>query len=134
MDTIGIVLTIYVLISFLWVITVIFFRVYLINKYTDRVINLLKMEGFTEVAERLESIVKKIGKFGLRGFSGPAREHRKAWKEFRTIDIPKEKRELYKIQKVFIIDVIINNLGLIILCIIPCFSIVYFILYTIIFM
>jgi hypothetical protein len=133
MEVIDIILPLYFAIIIIWMALIGLFYWYLFSKKTDRVIDLLKKEGYTAVAQRLEKIVGKLGKFGRRGFSYLAREHRRAWKEFSRLKIAKEKKELYKIQRSFIIFQF-NVLGLIFLFLVPILIIVGFILYTIIFM
>jgi hypothetical protein len=71
-----------------------FLLVFFHLRLTDRVIELLRQEGFLELSSKLHRIIAVLGKFPIKG-ANDAVQFFRTWKEFYNLRISKRAPKLY---------------------------------------
>jgi hypothetical protein len=92
---------------------------------TEKIISLLTVHGFTDMSNQMQNVVSTIGKIRpYNGFSKESKTWNNAWDNFRKMKIPKDYKDLYRLQ--FIAKAIDFCQLIVILAFlsIPCFFIV----------
>jgi hypothetical protein len=103
-----------------------FLFIFFYYKFSNEIIDLLKVQGFSELSNRMNELISTGGKFPFKG-TLEARPLNKAWQEFIKLKINKSSGKLYRLQYFYKV----MHLSLVLNCILFFIPILILVIYTI---